>query len=87
MNNTIKADVGYSVHKDPDFIKINTTIDFGIDSIYNQVSERIIQMEDGAIKEALKKLGWLSPEEAAMLQEDYYNRGYEQGCSDIIRQI
>jgi hypothetical protein len=71
MNHTIKSDVGYSVHKDPDSIQIDTTIGSGLDDIHNQFTRRIVELEDAAIKEALKKLGWLSPEEHAELLEKH----------------
>lgn len=86
MNNTIKADVSYYVNKNPDYIKIDTTLNSGIDGIHKQLSSRIVQMEDAAIKEALKKLGWVSPEEHAELLKRHdealnwaWNDGYAFG--------
>lgn len=87
---TIKADIAYAIHRNPDYIKINTAIDSGVDSIYKQMSGKIIQLEDAAVKEALKKLGWISPEDAEKLafshaedmwiaKNDAYLAGFRDG--------
>lgn len=49
----------------PDRIAVETEL--GGDefpSIHQQISRQIVHMQDQAVKDGLKKLGWLSPEEA-----------------------
>jgi hypothetical protein len=65
--NTFNIKVDSKLHRNPDFLEITSGLDFGISEIANETTKKIVQFEDEAIKNALKELGWLSPEEAEIL--------------------
>jgi hypothetical protein len=89
--NTFNIKVDSKLHRNPDFLEISSGVDFpysdAISRVGNEMTKKIIQFEDEAIKNALKELGWLSPDEYAELLEKHedelegsYNLGYDHGC-------
>lgn len=61
MNTTIEIQTGYN--KD----LIEQSILYPNDSLITQTTKQIIQLQDQAVKDALKKLGYLDPQEALTL--------------------
>ena len=53
---------------------IDQSTKYGLDSDYlemgKSVARRIINLQEQGVKDALKSLGWLSPEEAKQLRHD-----------------
>jgi hypothetical protein len=84
--NTFNIKVDSKLYRNPDFLEITSSLCPDLREIANETTKKIVQFEDEAIKNALKKLGWLSPEEHAELLDkheeelnDIYNKGLEIG--------